>query len=85
MGKASVCRDCNRLVAEKQDLRDKLRSAYRHRRTAGGWRTTGGTRLSSSTPTGLFMDDGFGNFITVALALLDENVESRSEGVVRLH
>ena len=23
-----VCQDCNQLVAEKQDLRDKLRSAY---------------------------------------------------------
>ena len=75
-----VCQDCNQLVAEKQDLRDKLRSAYaviaeRQQRLEDDERNMRAARRQLE----LFMDDGIRERITVALALLDENVESRSE------
>ena len=86
-----VCQDCNQLVAEKQDLRDKLRSvmrnlaaeaddayaviAERQQRLEDDERNMRAARRQLE----LFMDDGIRERITVALALLDENVESRSE------
>ena len=75
-----VCQDCNQLVAEKQDLRDKLRSAYaviaerQQRLEDDEWNMRAARRQLE-----LFMDDGIRERITVALALLDESVESRSE------
>ena len=73
------CQDCNQLVAEKQDLRDKLRSAYaviaeRQQRLEDDERNMRAARRQLE----LFMDDGIRERITVALALLDESVESRS-------
>jgi len=75
-----VCQDCNQLVAEKQDLRDKLRSAYaviaeRQQRLEDDERNMRAARRQLE----LFMDGGIRERVTVALALLDESVEGRNE------
>ncbi len=77
---APGCQDCNQLVAEKQDLRDKLRSAYaviaeRQQRLEDDERNMRAARRQLE----LFMDDGTRERVTVALALLDDSVESRNE------
>ncbi len=74
------CPDCNQLVAEKQELRDKLRYAYvvvaeRQQRLEDDERNMRAARRQLE----LFMDDGIRERVTVALALLDESVESRNE------
>lgn len=68
------------LVAEKQDLRDKLRSAYavvadRQQRLEDDERNMRAARRQLE----LFMDDGIRERVTVALALLDDSVEGRNE------
>ncbi len=75
-----VCQDCNQLVAEKQDLRDKLRSAYaviaeRQQRLEDDERNMRAARRQIE----LFMEDGKRERLTVALALLDASVEARNE------
>jgi len=75
-----VCQDCDQLIAEKQELRDKLRGAYaviaeRQQRLEGDERNMRAARRQLE----LFMDDGIRERVTVALALLDESVEGRNE------
>jgi len=74
------CQDCNQLVAEKQDLRDKLRGAYvviayQQQRLEVDKRNMRAARRQLE----LFLDDGIRERITVALALLDESVDNRNE------
>lgn len=76
----TVCQDCNQLVAEKQELRDKLRGAYtvvadRQQLVEGDERNMRAARRQVE----LFMDDGLRERLTVALALLDDSVEKRDE------
>ena len=76
----TVCQDCNQLIVEKQELRDKLRSAYaviaeRQQRLEDDERNMRAARRQLE----LFLDDDVRERVTVALALLDESVESRSE------
>ncbi len=74
------CQDCNQLVAEKQDLRDKLRGAYaviahQQQRLEDDERNMRAARRQLE----FFIEDGIRERVTVALALLDESVESRNE------
>ncbi len=78
-GDVKVCQDCNQLIAEKQELRDKLRGAYaviaeRQQRLEGDERNMRAARRQLE----LFMDDGIRERVTVALVLLDESVEGRT-------
>lgn len=75
----TVCQDCNQLIVEKQELRDKLRGAYavvaeRQQRLEDDERNMRAARRQLE----LFLDDGVRGRVTVALALLDESVESRN-------
>lgn len=75
-----VCQDCNQLLAEKQELRDKLRGAYavvadRQQLAEDGERNMRAARRQVE----LFMGDGIRERLTVALALLDDSVEKRDE------
>jgi hypothetical protein len=68
------------LVAEKQDLRDKLRGAYaviahQQQRLEDDERNMRAARRQLE----FFIEDGIRERVTVALALLDESVESRNE------
>lgn len=79
LGKAAKLRKAG-MVSKLGFKRDKLRSAYaviaeRQQRLEDDERNTRAARRQLE----LFMDDGIRERITVALALLDENVESRSE------
>lgn len=76
----TVCQDCNQLVAEKQELRDKLRGAYavvadRQQLVEDDVRNMRAARRQVE----LFMEDGLRERLTVALALLDDSVEQRDE------
>lgn len=73
-----VCQDCNQLIAEKQELRDKLRGAYavvaeRQQRLEDSDRNMRAARRQLE----LFMDDGTRERVTVALALLHESDDLR--------
>ena len=77
--------DCNQLVAENRDLRDKLRSAYaviaERQRLEDDERNTRTARRQLE----LFMDDGIRERITVALAPARRERGESQRGVVRLH
>ncbi|MGQ9348976.1 hypothetical protein [Mycolicibacterium gilvum] len=74
------CADCTQLVTEKQELRDKLRGAYlviadQQQRLEADARNMRAARRQLE----LFQQNGIRERLTVALALLDESVEARSE------